>query len=472
VTFTPVRRWLCVRIGGTAPIPTRPEQGDPEDLRRRALTAFLNRGRIRPQQPHKRKLQVHRFAVAISAICALVLALPAHADTTLNVFISSALRPEVMRQAFDRFEAANPGIKIKAQLGGATSDVQAQYLNTVMSAKDSTLDVLLLDIIRPAQFAATGWTVPLNKAVGNVPALMQQYLPAYAEADMVDGKLVALPAFADAMVLYYRKDLLDRYHLPVPKTWSQLAEEAKVIQAGEKAPALQGLSFQGAPIEGTVCTFLLPYWSMGKTLVKNGHLTWDNDAALKSFALWTGLVNEGVAPRNVAEIPTDQTRKDFEAGKAAFAVLWSYGWNLFQGADSAVKGKVGVAELPAVDGGKRVSCIGGWQWGVSAYSRHKAEAVKLVKFLSSPDVSRLLAEKASLLPVFVKLYHDPELRQAVPWLGEALPVLEAAQSRPVTPRYNDVSDVIRTQTNAVLAGSESPQDAAAQMQARLQRVLH
>jgi len=51
-------------------------------------------------------------------------------------------------------------------------------------------------------------------------------------------------------------------------------------------------------------------------------------------------------------------------------------------------------------------------------------------------------------------------------------VLEAAQSRPVTPRYNDVSDVIRTQTNAVLAGSETPQDAAAQMQARLRRVLH
>jgi len=350
--------------------------------------------------------------------------------------------------------------------------VQAQYLNTVMSAKDSTLDVLLLDIIRPAQFAATGWTVPLNKDVGDVPTLMQQYLPAYAEADMVDGKLVALPAFADAMFLYYRKDLLDRYHLPVPKTWSQLADEAKVILAGEKAPHLQGLSFQGAPIEGTVCTFLLPYWSMGKTLVKNGRLTWDDDAALKSFALWTGLVKEGVAPRNVAEIPTDQTRKDFEAGKAAFAVLWSYGWNLFQGADSAVKDKVGVAELPAVDGGRHVSCIGGWQWGVSAYSRHKADAVKLVKFLSSPDVSRLLTEKASLLPVFVNLYHDPELLQAVPWLGDALPVLEAAQSRPVTPRYNDVSDVIRTQTNAVLAGSESPQDAAAQMQARLRRVLH
>ena len=402
---------------------------------------------------------------------AVLLSMPAHAETTLNVFISSALRPEVMRQAFDQFEQANPGIKVTAQLGGATSDLQAQYLNTVLSAKDSTLDVLMLDIIRPAQFAATGWTLPLNKHVGDPTTFLKQYLPAYADADMVDGKLVALPAFADAMFLYYRKDLLDKYHLPVPTTWSQLASEAKTIQAGEHDPQLQGLNFQGAPIEGTVCTFLLPYWSMGQTLVQNGRLTFDRAAAVKSLALWQDLIKQGVAPKNAAEIVTDQTRKDFEAGKAIFAVEWGFGWAFFQSADSAVKGKVAVAELPAVDGGKAVTCIGGWQWGVSAFSSHPAEAVKLVKFLSSVPVSTLLAEKASLLPVFPQLYHDPALDQAMPWLPQALPVVEQAKSRPVTPYYNDVSNVIRTQTNAVLAGSETPEAAAAEMEARLRRVF-
>ena len=412
-----------------------------------------------------------RFVRPLLLLVALS-ALPAHAQTTLNVFISSALRPEVMQQAFDEFAAANPGIKVVAQTGGATSDLQAQYLNTVMSAKDNTLDVILLDIIRPAQFAATGWTVPLDKYVGDRSAFLKQYLPAYAEANSVDGKLVALPAFADALFLYYRKDLLDKYHLAVPQTWSELAKEAHVVQEAEHDPALQGVSFQGAPIEGTVCTFLLPYWSQGKTLVKDGHLTWDRDAALKSFALWTGLVQQGVAPKNVAEIPTDQTRKDFQAGKAVFAVLWSYGWNLFQGADSAVKDKVGVAMLPAMDGGQPVSCLGGWQWGVSAFSRHRPEAIRLVRFLSSPEISRLLAERASLLPVFPGLYHDPAVQQAVPWIGAALPVVEAAHARPVTPRYNDLSEAIRTQTNAVLAGAQSPDEAATQMEVRLRRVLH
>jgi multiple sugar transport system substrate-binding protein len=390
---------------------------------------------------------------------------------TLTVFVSPQQRPDVMRLAFDRFEAAHPGTKVAIQTGGTTSELQGAYLNTVMSAKDTTLDVFMLDIIRPAQFAAANWTVPLNDQVGDVGALMKRYLPAYAEADMVEGKLTALPGFADVMLLYYRKDLLEKYGQKVPTTWAELQASAKIIQAGEKNPELQGLSFQAAAIEGTVCTFLLPYWSQGKNLVQDGRLTWDRDAALKSFALWTDMVASGVAPRNSAEIATETTRKDFQAGKAAFAVLWSYGWSQFQGPESAVKDKVGVAVLPAVTGGQPASCIGGWQWGVSAYSTHKAESIALIRFMSSPEISKFLAVQASLMPVFPEVYEDKDVLAAVPFFGSVLPVVNSAHARPVTPRYNEVSDIIRTQTNAVLAGAATAADAATQMEARLRRVL-
>ncbi len=406
----------------------------------------------------------------LAATTALLWTAAAHAETTITVFVSPQQRPDIMRHAFDKFEAANPGVKVAIQTGGTTSELQAAYLNTVMSAKDPTLDVFMLDIVRPAQFAAASWTVPLNTGA-DTAAMMKPYLPAYAEADTVDGKIVALPAFADTMFLYYRKDLLEKYKLAVPTTWSDLAKSAKVIQAGEHNRDLQGLSFQAAAIEGTVCTFLLPYWSAGKQLVTDGKLTWDRPTALKSFALWNGLVAEGVAPRNVAEVATETTRKDFQAGKVAFGVLWSYGWGLFQGPDSVVKDKVGVAVLPAIDGGKAASCIGGWQWGVSAYSAHKDDAIKLVRYMSSPATAKLLAVEGSLMPVFPDLYKDPDVLAAVPWYANALPVVEAAKSRPVTPRYNEVSDVIRTQTNAVLAGAVTADEAATQMEARLKRVL-
>ena len=409
--------------------------------------------------------------LGLAALASLVFAQVASAQTNLNVFVSPQQQPQLMRKAFDAYEAAHPGVKITIQSGGTTSELQAAYLNTVMSAKDSNLDIFLLDIVRPAQFAAANWTVPLNDQVGDAAALMKTYLPAYADADQVDGKLVALPAFADAMFLYYRRDLLEKYNIAVPKTWAEAAAAAQKIQEGEHNPDLQGVNFQGAPIEGTVCTFLLPYWSQGKNLVKDGALTWDKPAALKSFAVWKGMVDSGAAPRNSAEIITEQTRKDFQAGKSVFAVLWSYGWAQFQGPDSAVKDKVGVAVLPSVDGGQPVSCIGGWQWGVSAYSTHKKESIDLIRYMSSMDVSRQLAVEGSLMPVFPSLYQDPAVLKATPWFANALPVVTAAKSRPVTARYNEVSDIIRTSTNAVLAGSVGAEEAASQMEARLRRVL-
>lgn len=411
--------------------------------------------------------------LSLRLIClALVLALPARADTVLKVFVSGQIASPVFRKALDRFEAANPGVHIQIEVGGATSDVQAQYLNTVMSARDSTLDAFLLDIIRPAQFAAAKWLVPLNAAIGDPQQFMQQYLPEYAKADTMQGQVVALPAFADAMFLYYRKDLLDKYHLQPPKTWDELAAEAKTVLAGEHDPTLEGVSFQGKAIEGAVCTFLLPYWSMGKSLEQEGRFVFDPQAAATALSMWVGLVKQGVAPKNVAEIATDDTRRDFQAGKALFAVLWAYGWADLQGPESAVKDKVGVAVLPAMTGGKPVSCLGGWQWGASAYSQHKDEAVKLVKFLATPEISKLLAVDSSLLPVFPSLYQDPEVLKADPWFADALAVVRTARTRPTTPLYNQVSEIIRSTVNAVLAGTRTPQEGAAEMGARLRRVLH
>jgi multiple sugar transport system substrate-binding protein len=404
-------------------------------------------------------------AVSLSASAAM-------AQTNLRVFVSSQHRPDIWRKAFDMYEAKNPGVKVAIETGGNTSEAQAQYLNTVMTAKDSSLDVLILDVIRPAQYAAAGWTVPFNETLGaNAGDFMKRYLPAYAEANSVEGKIVALPAFADAMFLYYRKDLLDKYGIQPPKTWDELVAASKKVAEGEKDPNLQGLSFQGKAIEGAVCTFLLPYWSMGKQLVSNGKLTFDRDTAVKSLALWKGFVDDGVAKKNIAEVATDDTRKEFQAGNVLFAVNWSYAWGQFNGAESAVKDKVGVVRLPAVKGGDAASCLGGWEWGVSAFSTNKTEAQKFVQYVSSPEISKFMAINASLLPQFPDVYTDADVTKAVPWFANARPVVETAKARPVTPRYNEVSDIIRTTVNAVLAGTMTPEQGAAQMESRLQRVL-
>jgi multiple sugar transport system substrate-binding protein len=414
----------------------------------------------------KKMIAAKLLALSLAGAALVMSASAVRADADLKIFIAGNVPSNLWRQLLDKYQVANPGVKATIETGGSTSELQAQYLNTVMSAKDSSLDVVLLDVIRPAQFAAAGWTEPFGAKD------MSAYLATYTDANTVDGKIVALPAFADAQFLYYRKDLLDKYGIQPPTTWDELRTAAKKIQASEGNSALQGLSFVGRAIEGANCTFLVPYWSQGKTLASNGKLEFDRDAAIRSLSLWKSFVDDGLSKKNIAEVGTDDVRKDFQAGNAVFAVNWAYAWALAQSADSAVAGKVGVARVPAMTGGTQTTCLGGWEFGVSAYSTHKAEAQKLAAYLSSEGASKFLAINGALLPVYPNLYSDPDVTKAVPWFADARQVVGTAKARPVTPRYNEVSETIRTAVNAVMAGASTPEQGADAIKARLARVLH
>jgi multiple sugar transport system substrate-binding protein len=415
-----------------------------------------------------------RPAALLAALALALAAGTARADTKLRVFVGGQQRPDVMRPLLDRFQQQNPGTTVQLEVGGATSEAQQQYLTTVLSSADSSIDVMLIDVVRPAEYAAAGWAEPLDSYLGtDKDALLARYLPAYRDADVVDGHVMALPAFADAMFLYYRKDLLEKYKLQPPQIWDDLVKGATQILTGEKTDGMQGVSFQGRPIEGTVCTFLVPYWQAGGSLVdENGRFRFDRKAAGRSFGLWTHMVSEGEAIPSSAEVGTDDTRRDFQAGNVAFAVLWAYGWNHFQNdPDSKVAGKVGVMQLPTFRGAQQATCLGGWQWAVSAYSKNKAAAAKLVQYLAGPEAEKTLALKASNLPAMPELYDDPDIQKANPWFADAKAALANARARPQSPRYSEVSDLIRGDFSATLAGIMTVSDAMADMESRLRRAL-
>jgi len=213
-------------------------------------------------------------------------------------------------------------------------------------------------------------------------------------------------------------------------------------------------------------------WGAGSELTKDRKLNLDTPQAREPFQLYGRMKQAGVLPKNIAEIPTDRIRIDMQAGNLIFGMSWGYVWNRLENdADTKVKGKIGVAPLPHDEGGKSATCIGGWQLAVSAFSKNKAEAVKFARWLSSPEVSKMQAVLASHLPVFPGVYKDPEVLKANPWFADALPVVEGAKSRPVTAQYPQVSDVIRSNMNAYLAGTKTTDVALGDMKTRLAPIL-
>ena len=411
----------------------------------------------------------------IAGIALGLAAASAASAQTLRVFSGGAnQRPDLMRKLFDAYEKQNAGVKIEIETGGATSELQRQYLSTVLNAKDSAIDIYMIDIINPMQYARAGWLEPLNGYLGaEAGSIMSTYLPAYGAANVVDGKIVALPAFADAQFLYYRKDLFEKYGVKAPGTWDELAAGLKKILDGEKNGAMNGVATTGAAIEGAVCTFLKPYWSQGKEFNDAaGRMTMDKAAAQKGLEMWLSLVDRGVMQKNIGEVKPADMVNGFKAGNLVAMVNWGFAWDQVQTqADSTVKGKVGVLPLPAMTGGKSATCIGGWQWAVSAFSKSKPAAAKLVRYMSSPEAAKFLAIEGSLLPVFAQTYTDGDVLKKLPHYRDALPVVQAAKGRPMSDRYGEVSDAIRTTTNAVLARTVKPADAVNDIDNKLRRVM-
>lgn len=420
-------------------------------------------------------------ALGLAAGAALVAGVgQAQQKTSLKVFFGSQLRPDVLSQIFAKFEKANPDLSVSIETGGATSELQNQYLSTVLAAKDPSLDAFLIDIIRPAQYVAQGWIEPLDAYFGGsskAKNFIDGFVPGPIEADTVDGKLVALPAFTDSQFLYYRKDLLAKYNLKVPKTWEELTQAAQTVLKGENDPNLQGFNFQGAPIEGAVCTFLQPLWGAGGQLTANGKVTVDTPAARKGMQFLLDAINKfNISPKSMAEVRTDDSRKQMQAGQVVFGLNWSYAWAHFQGSSpdpTKVKGNIGVTRVPTFAGSAetRTNCAGGWQWAISAYSKQKEATFRLIKYMAGPEAQAELAILAGNAPVRKSLYNNSAVLKANPYFADLYPVIVKARARPVSANYAKVSEIIRTNLNAMVAGAKTIDQALKDMQSELEKVV-
>ena len=122
-------------------------------------------------------------------------------------------------------------------------------------------------------------------------AELKEFFPRIIENNRVDGRLIGVPFFTDAGILYYRTDLLEKYgYKAPPQTWDELAEMAKKIQDGERAAGQHdfwGFVWQGLSYEGLTCDALeWIYSSGGGTLITpEGKVTVNSPDALKALLM-------------------------------------------------------------------------------------------------------------------------------------------------------------------------------------------
>lgn len=354
----------------------------------------------------------------------------------------------------------------------STTDILGLF-RQMFAAGSSDLDVVMVDVVWPG--VIKDHLVDLKKYSKGAEAL---HFPAIVGNNTIDGKLLAMPWFTDAGLLFYRKDLVEKYGMKPPKTWDELATVAKKIQDGERAAGaadFQGFVFQAKAYEGLTCDAVewLAAFDGGSIVDAKGDITINNPnavKALKTAASWVGTI----APTGVLNYGEEDARGVFQNGKAAFMRNWPYAWSLGNGADSPIKGKIGVSALPsATAGGKGGAALGGWQLAVSKYSKNVDAAADLVMFLTSAEIQKERAIKGSYNPTVRSLYLDKEVLAANPFYGDLHNVFTNASPRPATVtglKYPEVSQSFWNATHEVLSGKATAEDSLKRLEGRLKQI--
>jgi multiple sugar transport system substrate-binding protein len=142
----------------------------------------------------------------------------------------------------------------------------------------------------------------------------------------------------------------------------------------------------------------------------------------------------------------------FLQGHAVFHRNWPYAWELANNPTrSTIAGKVGVTSLPGFATGRHAATLGGWLYGISAYSQHPDEAWALIQFLSSHATQKKFALEAGIAPSRQALFTDPALLSRMPQLGNHFAVLQSAIARPRSPVYPALSHLLQRYFSRALA---------------------
>lgn len=375
----------------------------------------------------------------------------------------------VLQQQIKVFEAQNPGIKVVLMPMPNSSTARYNLYVTYLSAGMPQPDVLMLDVIWPPAFA--NFLVNLNPYFPK--SELKDFFQGAVRADTWNGKLVAMPWFIDAGLLYYRKDLLKKYGFEPPKTWAQLIHEAQVIS---KKEGIKGFVWQGASYEGLTCDFMEYVHSYGGAILNaNGKVVSDSPMVKKALQTMVDMIYKyKISPVGVATYMEEDTRHIFQNGDAVFMRNWPYCWPLLNGKNSKVAGKVGVEPLPegtGFPGVRHSATLGGWQLGINKNSEHVKAAVKLIEFLVSPQQEAYKAIHSGQNPSRLSVYNNPAVIKANPFYKSLWSVFQNAEPRPKSPIYPQISRIIFTNVNEALTKQLTVDQAIAKMTSQLKSLL-
>jgi len=391
----------------------------------------------------------------------LLLSLPgaAQAQTTLNaLFMAQAGYSEAqIREMTDAFQKAHSDIQVKLEF------VPYEALHdkiTLASGSGGGYDVVLFDVIWPAEFAANN---VLTDVTDRIDAKTRSGVQdgAWTTVDY-KGRSYGMPWLMDSKFLFYNKAMLEKAGISKPPaSWPEVIKDAEVLK--QKGIVEYPIVWSWSQAEAIICDYAVLMQAFGGKFVDdNGKPAFQTGGGVDALNFMVDTLKNGTTNPHSTEYLEEDVRRVFSSGQAAFALNWTYMYDQANNnaKESQVTGQVGVIAPPGVEGKSTVSTVNGAMGlGIPTGSKNKDAAWTYITYLASPEVETKYASAAP--PIWKAYYDDPAVKN-----GPNAALLEAQSksfaslfARPFVVDYQQFSTRLQQALQQALLGQASAEDA-------------
>jgi len=323
--------------------------------------------------------------------------------------------------ALAQFEAET-GIRCELALeevGVGTIENMFEQMVGSFTSDRPAFDLICTDEVILHEMARRGRVVDLAPLMAR-DAISLDHVTGSTRLAVTQGEAVlGLPCINTCSMLLYRRDLLERYGLPVPGDWRELGTVAAELQQAvrrDTGSEFYGFETRGAGGGGhavwTIGSFLGSFGA--RWLTPDGALATVTDAHHNAIATYLDLIRS-VCPPDQGIISFPEMRRDIKNGRVGIILDVGMEYAHILATDTELAEKVSVALVPAGPAGRAPNLYTP-PWAIPVGSDMGAEAWELAKFLTSDrqllaDGLKSNAVETASLPVLYSRAFDTHFRE-------------------------------------------------------------
>ena len=329
--------------------------------------------------------------------------------------LTNPTRTALLKKLIADFEAANSGVKV--QLISPPTNQADQKIQQMLQS-GSGVDVLEVRDITVGPWSNNGWLYDMKKDLDGWKGWEAMTENAVNASKDAKGATYFVPYGFYGLSLFYRTDLIEKagFDKP-PATWEELLEQAKAIH--DPSERRYGYAFRGGANANSNATAAIEAYLADDVDPANGFKLKDGRTIFAAPEAEDAIENylklfEQASPKSSVSWGYPEMVEAFSNGSTAFLLQDPEVIATVSESKSISKDQWGTAPLVSGPGGKTVQPLATAGWGVAKGSGHKAEAVKLVQFLSQGEASTSFTKKNSLVPILKSATSDPFYKSG-PW---------------------------------------------------------